>query len=91
MSTNRCEQILAEVDNEVTMAVYRIFSEAETNENITAKNWEDFAAGLDDGDKRRVDEVVCNLTHAWVQCAPCANLVALVRWRRDARGLVAQI
>ncbi|KAI4919259.1 hypothetical protein J4E85_009517 [Alternaria conjuncta] len=67
MSTNRCEQILAEVDNDVTMAVYRIFSEAETNENITAKNWEDFAAGLDDGDRKRVDEVVCNLTHAWVQ------------------------
>ncbi|KAI4910052.1 hypothetical protein J4E90_007482 [Alternaria incomplexa] len=91
MSTNRCQQILAEVDNDVTMAVYRIFSEAETNENITAKNWEDFAAELDDGDKRMVDEVVCNLTHAWVQCAPCANLVALVRWRRDARGLVAQV
>ncbi|KAI4699130.1 hypothetical protein J4E81_005022 [Alternaria sp. BMP 2799] len=70
MSTNRCQQIRAEVDNDITMAVYRIFSEAETNENITAKNWEDFAAGLDDGDKKKVDEVVCNLTHAWVQCAP---------------------
>ena len=91
MSTNRCQQILAEVDNDVTMAVYRIFSEAEINENIKAKNWEDFAAGLNDGDKRRVDEVFCNLTHAWVQCAPCANLVALVRWRRDARGLVARV
>jgi len=91
MSTNRCQQILAEVDNDVTIAVYRIFSEAQTNDNITAKTWEDFAAGLEEGDKRRVDEVVCNLTHAWVQCAPCANLVALVRWRRDARGLVAQV
>ena len=91
MSTDRCQQILAEVDNDVTMAVYRIFSEAQINDNITAKNWEDFTAGLDDGDKRMVDEVVCNLTHAWVQCAPCANLVALVRWRRDARGLVAQV
>jgi len=91
MATNRCEQILVEVDNDVTMAVYRIFSEVQTNENSTAKNWEDFAAGLDDVDKRRMDEVVCNLTHAWVQCNPCANMVALVRWCRDARGLVAQI
>ncbi|KAI4944306.1 hypothetical protein J4E91_008863 [Alternaria rosae] len=52
MSTNRCEQILAEVDNDITMAAYRIFGEAQVNENITAKDWEDFAAGLDDGNKR---------------------------------------
>ncbi|CAG5152904.1 uncharacterized protein ALTATR162_LOCUS2957 [Alternaria atra] len=87
MATNRCLQILTAADN-ITVAAYQIFCECQTDENIKVKDWEEPTTGLNDEDRKKLDEVVGNLTHAWERSAPCANLVALVRWRRDARGIM---
>jgi hypothetical protein len=90
MANNRCRQILAAVDNDITKAAYQIFCECQTNENIKAKDWEELTTGLSEVDKKELEGAIGNLTHAWMPSAPCANLVALVRWRSDARSLVRQ-
>jgi hypothetical protein len=88
MPTNRCHQILTAANNDITMATYRIFTEAQTNDTITARDWDEFTAALDDGDKGVLEGVVGNLALAWMRSAPCGNLVALVAWRRAARGVL---
>jgi hypothetical protein len=88
MSVTHCQQLFAEFNNDITLTVYRIFCEAQTVNSINSKDWADLVAGLNDEDKNKMDEVVGNLTHAWVQGAPCENLVALVRWRQEARSHV---
>ncbi|CAN9349521.1 hypothetical protein CUC08_Gglean013081 [Alternaria sp. MG1] len=88
MATNRCQQILMAADNDITVAAYNIFCECQSNENIKAQNWEELIASLGEEDKKKLDDIVRNLTPAWMDSAPCANLVALVRWRKDARGLL---
>jgi hypothetical protein len=88
MATNCCQQILMAADNDITVAVYNMFCECQTNEDIKAQDWDDLMAGLSEKDKKSLDGVVGNLTPVWMDSAPCANLVALVRWRKDARGLL---
>lgn len=75
-------------DNDVTVAAYNIFCECQINKNIQSQDWEELIAGLSEEDKKNLDDVVGNLTSAWMKSVPCANLVALVRWRKDARGLL---
>lgn len=77
-------------DNDITVAVYNIFCECQINENIKAQDWDDLMAGLSEKDKKSLDGLVGNLTPAWMNSAPCANLVELVRWRKDARGLLGK-
>ncbi|RYN95969.1 hypothetical protein AA0120_g3446 [Alternaria tenuissima] len=88
MASNRCQQILMAADNDITVAAYNIFCECQINKNIESQDWEELIAGLSEEDKKNLDDVVGNLTPAWMKSAPCANLVALVRWRKDARGLL---
>jgi hypothetical protein len=90
MAINRCQQILTAVDNNIIMATYQIFCECQTNKDIEAKDWEQLTTGLNDEDRQKLDGVVGNLTSAWQRSAPCANLVALARWRRDARGIMGR-
>jgi hypothetical protein len=87
LPTNRCHQILTATNNNITMATYRIFTEAQTDDTITAGDWDEFTAALGDGDKEVLEGVVGNLALAWMRSAPCGNLVALVKWRRGVRGL----
>jgi hypothetical protein len=90
MAINRCQQILMAADNDITVAVYNIFCECQTNEDIKSQDWDDLMTGLSEKDKKSLDGIVGNLTPAWMNSAPCANLVELVRWRKDARGLLGK-
>jgi len=90
MATNRCQQILMAADNDITVAVYNIFCDCQTNEDIKSQDWDDLMTGLSENDKKSLDGVVGSLTPAWMNSAPCANLVELVRWRKDARGLLGK-